>query len=138
MLLVLPLLFMTVAEVLPDAVVAGAGDDGEFGAVSLNATSPSKLEGKQTSPPSEEEEGVLKEEFFTGQRLVNPYVFIETARQKHGDGSERSGRYIQVRVIGVSSILIFDFPTRSRKMSFKFVIHLAVLEGELGLHLRPR
>ena len=46
----LPLLLaVSVTEVLPDAVVAGAGEDRELEAVSLSATSPSE-EMKQTLP----------------------------------------------------------------------------------------
>ena len=93
--LLLPLIITAVTtEALPDAVV------------SFNATSPSKSEGKQSSE-SAAEKGVLRQEetFFTGQRLVNPYVFIqETASRDHrGDDGERSGRYVQVRVLKFES-----------------------------------
>ena len=93
--LLLPLIITAVTtEALPDAVV------------SFNATSPSKSEGKQSSK-SAAEKGVLRQEetFFTGQRLVNPYVFIqETAsRDYHGNDGERSGRYVQVRVLKFES-----------------------------------
>ena len=84
--LLLPLIITAVTtEALPDAVV------------SFNATSPSKSEGKQNSKQ--------EETFFTGQRLVNPYVFIqETAsRDHHGNDGERSGRYVQVRVLKFES-----------------------------------
>ena len=95
----LPLLLMAVTEVLPDAVVAGAGQDRELEAVSLSATSPSE-EIKQTPPlPPSKSAGEKEEEERSAagrQRLVNPYVFIEAASDDE-DG-QRSGRYIQVLI----------------------------------------
>ena len=95
----LPLLLMAVTEALPDAVVAGAGQDRELEAVSLSATSPSE-DMKQTPPlPPSKSAGEKEEEERSAaavrQRLVNPYVFIEAASDDE-DG-QRSGRYIQVR-----------------------------------------
>ena len=94
----LPLLLMavTVTEVLPDAVVAGAGEDRELEAVSLSATSPSEeIKQAEPLPPSKSAGEKEEEERSTvRQRLVNPYVFIEAASDDE-DGP-RSGRYIQV------------------------------------------
>ena len=94
----LPLLLMAVTEALPDAVVAGAGQDRELEAVSLSATSPSE-EIKQTPLPPSKSAGEKEEEERSAagrQRLVNPYVFIEAASDDE-DG-QRSGRYIQVLI----------------------------------------
>ena len=116
-LLVLLLAVAASGKVLPDAVLAVAGNGGELeAAVSSNITSPSVSEGKQTLR-SAAEKGVQSSSGFTGQRLVNPYVFVETASHHLGSGEDgtRSGRYIQVRV---PFRLLLGFWLHQQKVAF--------------------
>ena len=107
-LVVLAVLFMAVTaasgEVLPDAVVVAGGRGIELEtAVSFNTDSPSSEGKQQTAASSSSSEGAKiagdQSPEFPSQRLINPYVFIEASH--HDDDGERSGRYIQVRVIRV-------------------------------------
>ena len=127
-LLVLLLAVAASGKVLPDAVLAVAGDEGELeAAVSSNITSPSVSEGKQTLR-SAAEKGVQSSSGFTGQRLVNPYVFIETASHHHNvDDGERTGRYIQVRAQGDFSGCSIGFVDIKIKAAFKY--HICVQDA---------
>ena len=108
-LVVLAVLFMAVTaasgEVLPDAVVVAGGRGIELEtAVSFNTDSPSSEGKQQTAAASSSSSSGAKiagdqSAEFPSQRLINPYVFIEASH--HDDDGERSGRYIQVRVIRV-------------------------------------
>ena len=124
----LPLLLMAVTEVLPDAVVAGAGEDRELEAVSLSATSPSE-DIKQTPPlPPSKSAGEKEEEERSAaavrQRLVNPYVFIEAASDDDEDG-QRSGRYTQVHKSNlyfvVISTMMNDFVLKYSRESSDYI-----------------